>query len=318
MRAWISDCRAMTAIPMIIDDRLLVVIAGPTAVGKTSLGIQLARHFSTEIISADSRQFYREMKIGTASPSETELSLVKHHFVHHLSIHQSYNVSRFEADVHALLEQLFLQHRVVILVGGSGLYINAVCHGIDLLPDPDPEIRRKLKDLLATSGIHALRDELMLADPEYARQVDLSNPVRLIRALEICRITGVPYSVLRSNKPKQRSFRIFKLGLELPRETLYHRINSRVDEMMETGLYNEALSLYPFRHLNALNTVGYRELFDHFEGLTSLDFAVSKIKTNSRHYAKRQLTWFKKDPDYRWVHPGEIGKIIAFPELMAG
>ena len=199
---------------MTIDNRLLIVIAGPTAVGKTSAGIHLARNFSTEIISADSRQFYREMKIGTAAPSTEELSLAKHHFVHQLSIQETYNVSRFEADALALLDNLFQKHQVVLMVGGSGLYINAVCHGIDILPDPDPDIRSKLKDLLTTSGINALVDELMQVDPDYARQVDLSNPARLIRALEICRITGVPYSSLRSNKPKQRFFRILKLGLE--------------------------------------------------------------------------------------------------------
>ena len=304
----------MTGIPKITDDRLLIVIAGPTAVGKTSVGIQLARNFSTEIISADSRQFFREMKIGTAVPSTEELSLAKHHFVHQLSIQETYNISRFEADTLALLDKLFLQHRVVLMVGGSGLYINAVCNGIDILPDPDPEIRRMLKDLLATSGITALVDELMQVDPDYAKQVELSNPARLIRALEICRITGVPYSSLRSNKPKQRTFRILKLGLELPRELLYHRINDRVDGMMDSGLFEEALALYPYRHLNALNTVGYRELFDHIDGLTSLEFAVTKIKINSRRYAKRQLTWFKKDPEYTWFYPDDIDQIMElFP-----
>ena len=304
----------MTGIPKITDDRLLIVIAGPTAVGKTSVGIQLARNFSTEIISADSRQFFREMKIGTAVPSTEELSLAKHHFVHQLSIHETYNISRFEADTLALLDKLFLQHRVVLMVGGSGLYINAVCNGIDILPDPDPEIRIMLKDLLAASGINALVDELMQVDPDYAKQVELSNPARLIRALEICRITGVPYSSLRSNKPKQRTFRILKLGLELPRELLYRRINDRVDGMMDSGLFEEALALYPYRHLNALNTVGYRELFDHIDGLTSLEFAVTKIKINSRRYAKRQLTWFKKDPEYRWFYPDETDQIMElFP-----
>ena len=296
---------------MIIDDRLLVVIAGPTAVGKTTLAISLARHFNTGIISADSRQFFREMRIGTAAPSDQELSMAKHHFVHHLSIHDAYNVSRFETDALALIDKLFQQDPVVVMAGGSGLYINAVCHGIDLLPDPDPEIRRRLKETLAVSGIAALQEELTLLDPEYANQVDRSNPARLIRALEICRTTGLPYSVLRANKPRPRNFRIMKMGIELPREMLYQRINSRVEAMMQAGLFEEALSLYPYRHLNALNTVGYKELFDHFAGLTSLDHAVEKIKIHTRRYAKRQLTWFKKDPDYTWFQPDEIDQITC-------
>ncbi|MCX6307191.1 MAG: tRNA (adenosine(37)-N6)-dimethylallyltransferase MiaA [Bacteroidetes bacterium] len=296
---------------MTIDDRLLVVIAGPTAVGKTAVAISLAQHFHTGIISADSRQFFREMSIGTATPTTVELSLAPHHFVHHLSIRDPYNVSLFEADALALADVLFREHPVVFLVGGSGLYLNAVCHGIDLLPDPDPEIRHRLKQTLASSGIAALRQELALLDPVYAGKVDLANPARLMRAIEICLATGVPYSTLRSNQPKQRNFRILKAGIELPRELLYQRINDRVDAMMQAGLYDEALALYPDRHLNALNTVGYKELFDHFAGLTSLEHAIEKIKTNSRRYAKRQLTWFKKDLDYHWFQPGETGHIIS-------
>jgi len=300
---------------MTSDDPLLVVIAGPTAVGKTSFAIDLASRLSTEIISADSRQFYREMKIGTAAPTFTELSQVKHHFVHQLSIGDSYNVSRFEEDALALLEELFITRKVVILTGGSGLYINAVCHGIDLLPDPDPVIREELKEMLATSGITALQEALREEDPEYALQVDMANPARLMRALEVCRMTGVPYSSLRSNSSKQRPFRILKLGLELPRELLYRNINHRVDDMMEAGLFEEALSLYPHRYLNALNTVGYRELFDHFEGLVSLEFAISKIQINTRRYAKRQLTWFKKDPEYQWFSPAGLAGVMDLPEI---
>ncbi|MEI7662581.1 MAG: tRNA (adenosine(37)-N6)-dimethylallyltransferase MiaA [Bacteroidota bacterium] len=299
---------------MTFNDPLLVVIAGPTAVGKTPFGIELAGTCSTEIISADSRQFYREMKIGTAAPSREELAKVPHHFVHHLSIHETYNVSRFEADALALLDNLFDKHRIAVMVGGSGLYIDAVCRGIDHLPDPDPVIRNDLKELLSVSGIEALRDELYKSDPEYAKVVDLANPARLLRALEVCRATGVPYSTLRSNKSKQRPFRILKLALELPRDLLYERIDNRVDRMLENGLFEEALALYPQRHLNALNTVGYRELFDHFEGLTSLEYAVTKIKTNSRRYAKRQLTWFKKDQDYKWFMPDDIGRVLELPE----
>ncbi len=300
---------------MTSDDPLLVVIAGPTAVGKTSFAINLARRLSTEIISADSRQFYREMNIGTAAPTAEELSKVKHHFVHQLSISDGYNVSRFEEEVLALLDDLFRTCRVVVMTGGSGLYINAVCHGIDQLPDPDPVIREALKEMLATSGIGALQNALRIADPGYALQVDMANPARLMRALEVCRMTGVPYSSLRSNKPKQRPFRTLKLGLDLPRELLYRNINHRVDSMLEAGLYEEALALHPHRLLNALNTVGYRELFDHFEGLTSLEFAVSKIKINTRRYAKRQLTWFKKDPEYQWFSPGDMAGVMGLPEI---
>jgi tRNA dimethylallyltransferase len=297
---------------MIIDDRLLIVIAGPTAAGKTTLAISLARHFKTEIISADSRQFFHEMPVGTAAPTAQEQSCVKHHLVGHLSVTENYNVSRFETDALELAEQLFHQHPVVVVVGGSGLYINAICHGIDLLPDPDPEIRLALKHTLDSEGITALQDELEQLDPVYARQVDRANPARLMRALEICRATGVPYSSLRSNKPKPRNFRIVRIGVELPREELYQRINNRVDAMMQAGLFEEALALYPHRHLNALNTVGYKELFDHFAGLTSLAHAVEKIKIHSRRYAKRQLTWFKKDPGFVWFGPGEVEAILRF------
>ena len=301
---------------MTIDDRLLVVVAGPTAVGKTSLAIALAQKFNTEILSVDSRQFYREMSIGTAAPSFQELSLISHHFIHHLSIQEPYNVSQFENDALILLDNLFQNHRIVFMAGGSGLYINAVCNGIDLLPDPDPEIRSNLKGIFKEAGIAALVEELTHLDPEYARTVDCSNPARLMRAIEICHITGMPYSSLRTNTPKKRNFQTLKIAIELPREQLYQRINSRVDDMMQAGFFEEALSLYPYRHLNALNTVGYKELFDHFSGLTSLEFAVDKIKVHSRRYAKRQLTWFKKDHEYKWFQPDEINRIIELPELL--
>ncbi len=296
---------------MTTDDRLLVVIAGPTAVGKTALSVFLAKHFNTEVISADSRQFYREMRIGTALPAEIELAEVKHHFIHHLSIHEAYNVSKFEAEALDVIGKLFKVHPVVFMAGGSGLYINAVCHGIDILPDPDPEIRSRLKKILTVSGISALQQELDRLDPQYALQVDRSNHARLMRAIEICLAAGMPYSALRTQKPVLRNFRTFKVGLELPRDLLYQRINDRVDEMMLAGLYEEALGLYPHRHLNALNTVGYKELFDHFEGLTSLDYAVEQIKVHSRRYAKRQLTWFKKDPEFTWFHPDDSDQIIS-------
>jgi tRNA dimethylallyltransferase len=219
-------------------------------------------------------------------------------------------VYRYESEVLDLLDQLFKNHRVAIMVGGSGLYINAVCHGIDLLPDPEPEIRLDLKKILEKSGITALQDELMQVDPGYADTVDLANPARLIRAIEIYRSTGVPYSMLRTNRPKIRPFRIVKIGIDLPREMLNQRINSRVDEMIDHGLVDEARQLYPMRHLNALNTVGYKELFDYFEGKVSLDHAIEKIKTNSRRYAKRQLTWFRKDHEIKWVGPEDIMQVL--------
>ncbi|MFZ4522045.1 MAG: tRNA (adenosine(37)-N6)-dimethylallyltransferase MiaA [Bacteroidales bacterium] len=299
---------------MTIENKLLVVIAGPTAVGKTSTGIFLAHHYNSEIISADSRQFYKELIIGTASPTVEELSLATHHFVHHISISEQFNVSLFETGVLELAEKQFQERNILFMVGGSGLYINAVCHGIDQLPDPDPDIRQRLKKTLAESGITALQHELAALDPVYSNQVDLSNPARLMRAIEICRSTGVPYSSLRTNKPGQRNFKILKVGLELPREMLYDRINRRVDAMMEAGLFEEALSLYPYRHFNALNTVGYKELFDHFEGLTTLEHAVDKIKVHSRRYAKRQLTWFKKDTEYKWYRPDQLDQIIELIE----
>ena len=315
MKAWINDCQAMTAIQMTMNEPLLVVIAGPTAVGKTELGIKLARHLKTPIISADSRQFYREMKIGTAAPTPEELKAVPHHFIHQLSVRDAFNVSRFETEVLLLLKELFKQHPVALMVGGSGLYIHAVCHGMDQLPDPDPEIRQRLKHMLETAGIIALQDELRQVDPEYYGIVDLANPARLIRALEIYGATGVPYSALRTQTLKPRPFRILKIGIDLPREILNERINKRVDEMIHAGLVEEAGQLFPLRHLNALNTVGYKELFDYMQGLTTLDFAIDKIKTNSRRYAKRQLTWFRKDQEFRWFRPDDLGSILHLPEL---
>ena len=288
---------------MITSKPLLVLITGPTASGKTRLSVELAGYFQSEIISADSRQFYREMIIGTAVPAPEELSGVKHHFIHHLSVTDSYNVSKFETDTIDLLQQLYQHHNLVFLVGGSGLYIDAVSHGIDQLPDPDPDVRAGLKELLAENGIIALQNELKSVDPDYAAVVDAENPVRLIRALEIFRTTGIPYSALRKNVPRERSFRVLKVGITYPREILNQRINGRVDEMMDAGLLDEVAKLLPFRHLNALNAVGYRELFDYLDGKTSLSFAVEKIKTNSRRYAKRQMTWFGRDKEIQWFSP---------------
>jgi len=288
----------------------LIILTGPTAVGKTSFSIELAKSISVEILSADSRQFYREMKIGTARPSEELLLRVPHHFIAHLSIHDYYNVSKFESEALQKLEHLFKTSSSALLVGGSGLYINAVCHGIDELPDPDTALREQLKSLYQKEGIKVLQDKLRELDPVYFYQVDQSNPKRLLRALEVCLTTGLSYSSLRKNKPKRRKFRILKIGLHRDREELNNRINSRVDQMMEEGLLEEVRNLMPFRNLNALNTVGYKELFDHFEGKYTLEQAIEKIKTNTRRFAKRQMTWFRKDNEIQWFHPDEFEKIV--------
>ena len=298
-------------IPMNSDSpAILIVITGPTAVGKTSVSIELARTLSVEILSCDSRQFYKEMKIGTGRPSLNQLQLIPHHFIAHLSIHDNYNVSRFESDALQKLDQLFKTSPFALLVGGSGLYINAVCHGIDDLPDPDRALRDQLNNLYHTEGIKALQDKLWELDPIYFKHVDQSNPKRLLRAIEVCLTTGLMYSSLRKNEPKPRKFRILKIGLQRDREDLNNRINSRVDQMMEEGLLAEVKELIPFRHLNALNTVGYKELFDYFDGKYTLEQAVEKIKTHTRRFAKRQMTWFRKDQEIQWFHPDDLHKIL--------
>jgi tRNA dimethylallyltransferase len=294
------------------SDKTLIIVTGPTAVGKTSLSIELAKIFSTEIISVDSRQFYRELKIGTAPPTSHELQEVKHHFIGHLSIHDYYNVSKFETDAIDLLNNLFCSHEKVLLTGGSGLYINAVLNGIDDLPDPEESTRSFIKSLYAAEGISSLRKLLKELDPEYYEQVDLKNQARLIRALEVCLTTGEKFSSLRKNSKKLRDFKFILIGLDRKRDELFARISQRTDEMIASGLVDEAKSLLPYRHLNALNTVGYKELFEHFDDLISLDQAVEDIKTNTRRYAKRQLTWFKKMQELQWFHPDEKENIIDF------
>ena len=284
----------------------LLVLTGPTASGKTALAIRWAERLRTEILSADSRQFYREMRIGTATPTPDELRRVPHHFVQHLSIHDSYNVYRYEQDALALLEKLFQNHENVILCGGSGLYIDAVCNGIDLLPDPDPKLRENLHRMLRENRVEEFHQMLKEKDPEYYEVVDRNNPVRMVRALEVCIQTGQPYSTLRKQQAKERPFQIIKYAIALPREVLNERINRRVERMMKEGLEAEARQLYPLRQLNALQTVGYRELFDHFDGKCTLEESVEAIKAHTRQYAKRQMTWFKRDSGYRWISPEEI------------
>jgi tRNA dimethylallyltransferase len=279
----------------------LIVIAGPTAVGKTATAIKLAQQLKTEIISADSRQFYREMSIGTAKPDAEELAEAKHHFINSHSITENFTVGDFEKQALQLLNELFKIHDQVIMVGGSGLFIQAVTQGFDDLPTVDPEIREHLNHELVEKGIERLQKKLKEADPDYYNQVDLNNPQRLIRALEVFEATGKPFSSYRKAVINSRPFESIKIVLDLPREALYDRINRRVDIMVDQGLVDEVRSLLPYRHLNALNTVGYSELFDYFDGKTDLDTAISLIKQNTRHFAKRQLTWFRKDKEVKWL-----------------
>ncbi|MFH1118681.1 MAG: tRNA (adenosine(37)-N6)-dimethylallyltransferase MiaA [Bacteroidota bacterium] len=286
------------------ENSTLLVIAGPTAVGKTSVAIEVARHFKSEIVSADSRQFFQELKIGTAAPSTIQLDAIRHHFVGNLSLTDDYyNVSLYEKEVMALLPELFQKNRFVVLSGGSGLYIRAICHGIDDLPDVDPALRKSLQHQLNTEGISSLRAMLQKLDAGYYRLVDPANPARIIRAIEVCLTTGKPYSELRKQERAERKFRIIKIGLNLPREELHRNINIRVEQMVKDGLIEEAGRFYTLRHLNALNTVGYKELFDHFDDKCTLEEAIEKIKTNTRRYARRQLTWFRKEENINWCRP---------------
>lgn len=279
----------------------LFVIAGPTAVGKTQYAIQTAIERESVVISADSRQFYREMKIGTAAPTEEELAQVKHYFVGHLSIQDYYSVSRFEQDVLALLPELFARYGTVVMTGGSGMYIDAVCHGIDDLPDPDEQTRSYVHDLFQQEGVAGLRAQLHRLDPRYYDRCNLADHKRMMRAIEVSLQTGQPYSNLLTNNRKHRDFDIVKVCLARPREELFARINRRVHVMLEQGWLGEAKALYPYRQLNALNTVGYKELFDYFDGKLTLEQAITDIQTHTRRYAKRQMTWFKRDGSYQRI-----------------
>ncbi|HQM69542.1 MAG TPA: tRNA (adenosine(37)-N6)-dimethylallyltransferase MiaA [Bacteroidales bacterium] len=290
----------------------LIVLLGPTSVGKTDISIRLAAEIGCGIISADSRQFYREMKIGTAVPSDEQLSAVKHHFVRFISINDYYSASLYERDVMKLLPDLFRKNRIALMTGGSGLYIDAVCNGIDDIPDVDIEIREKYAVKYREEGIEGLRILLKHLDPDYYEKVDLRNYKRIIRALEICETTGRPYSAFLTKQKRQRDFGIIKVGINRPREELYERINSRVDDMMMKGLEEEAGNLYPFRHLNALNSVGYRELFDYFDKAVSLEKAIALIKRNTRRFAKRQLTWWSRDKEITWFNADEEERISGF------
>lgn len=290
----------------------LLVILGPTGVGKTDLSIDIAGLLGTEIISCDSRQFYIGMTIGTDTPSEEQQKSIKHHFLKFISVKDYYSASLFERDVLDLLPGLFKKNQIVVMVGGSGMYIDSVCNGIDQIPDVDPAIREKYIRLYKEEGLESLRVSLRLLDPEHYRNVDLKNYKRIIRALEICETTGRPYSSFLKNEKRVRDFRTIKIGLIRPREELYERVNQRVDAMISMGLEEEARSLFEYRTYNALNTVGYKELFDFFEGKISRETAIDLIKRNSRRYAKRQMTWWARDKDIRWFHPGQKQEIMDF------
>ena len=293
-------------------DKTLIVITGPTAVGKTALCLDVAKHFDIPIINADSRQIFRDLKIGTARPSDEQLAQVHHDFVGMLGLDDYYSASLFEQQVLALLEQQFQSRDYALMAGGSMMYIDAVCDGIDDIPTIDDETRATMKRRLAEEGLEALVEELRRLDPEYYEIVDRQNPRRVVHALEICQMTGQTYTSFRKRERRQRPFDIVKIGLNLPREELYDRINSRVDQMMADGLLEEAKRLYPMRHLNALNTVGYKELFDYIDGRWSLEEAVERIKGNTRRYARKQLTWYKKDEQIRWFRPDETDNIIEY------
>lgn len=288
------------------------MVVGPTAVGKTFLCLKLAKNFHTEIISSDSRQFYRETKIGTAKPSPEELAEVRHHLVDHKSIFDVYDVKDFETDAQKVIEDIFITRDVAIMTGGSGLFVNIISHGMDEIPDIDSKIRADLIKSYKEFGLEYLQRKLKETDPEYYTEVDLMNPQRLMRAIEVCLGTGKPYSSFRQKKKTERPFHIIKIGLERNREELYQRIDERMDEMIVQGLFEEAEKLFPYRNLNALQTVGYSEIFGFLEGKYDKDEAIRLLKRNSRRYAKRQLTWFRKDHEIKWFHPEQEKEILAF------
>ena len=303
------------------SDKTLIVITGPTAVGKTQLCLDIARHFDIPIINADSRQIYKELSIGTAKPSAEEQQTVKHYFVGTLSLQNYYSASLFESQVMDLLDTLFKTSDYALMAGGSMMYIDAVCDGIDDIPTIDDDTRATMKQRLAEEGLPKLCEELQRLDPEYYEIVDRQNPKRVVHALEICTMTGRTYTSFRMKEKRSleseacrsvRPFKIVKIGLNREREELYNRINARVDEMMQKGLLKEAEALYPMRELNALNTVGYKEIFEYINGRWSLDEAIERIKGNTRRYARKQLTWYKKDPQIRWFHPDQKKEIIDY------
>ena len=293
-------------------NKTLIIILGPTAIGKTSISIKLAKHYNTQIISADSRQFYKELKIGAAPPSKKELSEVRHHFIHNLSVNEDYNVGKFEEDALRKIEELFKEKEKIIMVGGSGLYIDAICKGFDKMPDISKEIRNKVISLYKEKGIKFLQSELKENDPIYFNEVDIQNPQRLMRAIEVIYSTGKPFSNFRKEQVKKRSFNIVKIGLDMNREDLYKRINKRVDVMIENGLLDEVESLLNHRNKNSLQTVGYKELFEYLDGKYSQEKAIDMIKQNTRRFAKRQISWFKRDHTIKYFSTSQTKEIIKF------
>lgn len=292
--------------------KTLLVLIGPTGVGKTELSLRLAEKFGSPIISSDSRQLYADLKIGTAAPTPEQLNKVPHHFVGTLKLTDYYSAAQYEAEVLKLLEKLFQSKDVIVMTGGSMMYVDAVCKGIDDIPTVDKETRELLIHRYEAEGLERLCSELKLLDPEYYKIVDLKNPKRVIHALEICYMTGKTYTSFRTRSTKERPFHILKIGLTRDREELYERINRRVDIMMEDGLLEEVKSVYPYKHLNSLNTVGYKELFNYLDGVWDLPFAIEKIKQNSRIYSRKQMTWFKRDNEITWFHPDQEVDIMDY------
>lgn len=293
---------------------VLIVLAGPTATGKTEAAIRIAQHFSTEILSADSRQIYKEMRIGTARPSPEQLNAVPHHLIATHTIAEGYSAGQFEVDALALLDKLFRKHKVVVATGGTGLYLKTLCEGLDVLPNVPEALKLELREKYGAEGMDWLRQEVARLDPDYYTTVDKANPHRLLRALEVCIASGKPYSSFRKKQAADRPFRCVHVALELPREVLYQRINQRVDDMIAAGLVDEARTLVPYRHLPAADTVGYRELFSYFEGTWPLEEAIARIKQHTRHYARRQLTWFRNQGHYTWWDAGDVEGLLAWLE----
>lgn len=290
----------------------LIIVLGPTGVGKSDISIQLAKHYHTEIVSADSRQFFRELTIGTAVPSSDDLNEITHHFIQNKSIHHYYNVSEYETEALQLIHELHKKINPIILTGGSMLYLDTICNGIDDIPTVDPEIRDEVIRWYEENGIEALRQRLQEVDPEYYQIVDQNNPKRMLHAVEVCQMTGKTFTSFRTRTVKERPFRIIKIGINQDRKVLYDRINERVLRMMDLGLLEEARSVYPYRSLNSLNTVGYKELFPYFDGSCTLAEAVDLIQRNTRKYARKQLTWFRRDQQIKWFEPNQIGEIIKY------